>query len=839
MAVAGEDSKLKTERRIRLDGGLNSRGSPLTLDPEALESVSDMRFTEAGSLTHRNYALLKKQATWVAPDELPAPIISIAGTGVGTIPAGTYSVKYYLSHVGKGTVDLATPSAVSNNLVVALGDRILIAIPPNNLGDGVGQDANGGDDPFNGGTDGPDLVAPASNPIIVLVRKSTDPTWTVNVLDTAFAWNSGARQQRGVLGSYDTASGSPSNNEGKFPLRHIAWHPIARLLIGWVVDRAIVFSQDLATITKFPVLVAGGAPVDRSGNPHRWSRLPLRMKTLMVRDFMLAWDGIGRPKCLSGIPDAGTGQWRMIGAAPPTAAPTLANIAAGGLSAGDYKYAVTFVYSHLKNKPGAEVASTESNSSASATITLAAGRQVRVTLPTTLESGFFSINIYRTEANGLTFFLVANVAAATATYDDTIPDASIITNQQPPDALSAVAGNDMPPTYLDLIDSHALRLWGVEMRLIKDSQTRIVGTEGTNRVWFTKPPGRGEANEDLRTDIDAWPFSLDCGTSDGINALVAFRGRILLFKDLSVRQILGTGPDDVQEEEVHAGLGAMRDSVVRAGDLLYFWDEAAGPCVTDGSDFREIGYDVQPSWDADRAAGFFPIQCWHDLRNKEVHWLLSNTSIAPPQQLTNAALTREYVYYLPTKRWTQFTAATSGTNPPNRMVQATAKVILAADQERRYMTLLLASPQGMLLQEDATNVATDEQAALTINASAVFKYFLGDAFEMIKMFQCLYVYADLLNENNVMTVLIGLLSAQTFQTLGTVNALSVTRVNDVVRRLQYKTNLITRPDTGGAVTPTMNRDRALLVKITTNVPGMKIKGLCLKYKDFSDVDDLV
>lgn len=836
--IGAQESEFKTERRSRLDGGLNSRGSPLALEAEDAESISDFRLTEAGALVPRKYAQLKLQGTWSADGKMVGPTLTQLAGG-GSLPAGDYEVKYALEHVAGSSVDLQSASALTTITGINLNDRIQIDIPCNNLGEGVGQSAAGADDPFHGG---------AVN-ARVLVRKTTDALFTQQVLSTAFAWNGSARVQRAVISAYSVGSTVPAN-AGSFPLRHIFWHPGIQRLIGWVVDRAILFASDLASFSRFPETAADGAAVDKSNAIHFWSRLPARLKNLLVDNFAIVYDGISRPKSLHWTGNIATSQWRLIGANPPATAPTLAQVVGGGaLSTGTYKYRVTYSYRHTRGVTSLSTADCESNSIESAGQAVNANDRITVTLPSTNESGAYSVNIYRTAVNGATFFFVAAVAEGTATYTDGAADATITANDQPPDADAKGDGNDMPPNALDHLVFYNGSIWGVENEYQLDTSSRITGLIATNRIRHSKfsrlsDTGQGRLGGDpteirQREQIDAWPsrFSFESGEADPITGMVAAFGRVYVFKANSVRVFSGTSVDDLTEDELFPGVGAMRDSVHRDGPYIYFWDEAIGPCRMTGTDWEAIGYLIQPTWNTDRAAGFYPLTTFKDKQNRELHFVLSNLSLTPPGNINAPMSMREYVLYLPTMKWTQFTTQTSGSNPPSRSIGAAALGVLSTDLGRQVLTLLLADFRGRLLQDNQQNV--DEDGSTVRTASVMFRFFFGDAWEVVKLIRFLYLYFDI-GEDSVtgsITVKVGLLSSQTLQTLTTISAglMGNNVFRDIVKRIDWKANLVTRPGIGGE----MNHERALLVQIESNSPTHKIKGIALKYKDESDQQDAV
>jgi hypothetical protein len=117
-------------------------------------------------------------------------------------------------------------------------------------------------------------------------------------------------------------------------------------------------------------------------------------------------------------------------------APSVALAALGGLSAGGYRWLLTFVtYDALGNRIG----ETDAGVPSLQVIATAGQRGVISNIPVDVWSppasiGFTRIRLYRTLANGSVFRLVTEWAANTPTdpYADTATDASIANNEVPP-----------------------------------------------------------------------------------------------------------------------------------------------------------------------------------------------------------------------------------------------------------------------------------------------------------------------------------------------------------------------------------------------------------------------
>jgi hypothetical protein len=126
--------------------------------------------------------------------------------------------------------------------------------------------------------------------------------------------------------------------------------------------------------------------------------------------------------------------WTRHGIEVP-AGPTIATAPSGTGLTGGYRYKVSYLNS----------ASAQGDvSSATATLTVA-NENVRVTIPTAVQSfGVAGRRIYRTEAGGTTYKLLATIADnTTTTYDDAIADAAL--------GVAAPTDNGKPPAWSQIV----------------------------------------------------------------------------------------------------------------------------------------------------------------------------------------------------------------------------------------------------------------------------------------------------------------------------------------------------------------------------------------------------
>lgn len=806
---------LQTQRRDRLDGGLNSRRSPFLLEESQCIAIRNLGFQEEGALSQRKAASLLLQTTWAGASLLPAPTLTRI-IGGGTLPAGDYTIQYFLSFSPGGIAIYTSPSITSAALVgLALNDRIQIDIAPNNLGEGVGQGADGGDDPFNGGNVGPVLLASPLT-FTILAKKAGDPNFTLQSAVT-FSWNTASRVQRGTLSSYTTAVGTLADKNDKFPLRFLMWNPSTQQTIGITVDKAVQFAGDFSAFTRFALAN------DKAGNPHFWSRCPTPMFGAYLEQIPVISDNLSRPKRMHWTGSIATSNWRLLGANPPAAVPTTAlNAVAGNLN-GIYFYKVAFVY--RDGRGDLTTLDIESNATASSAASVNVPNQkLDVTIPGSLETGLQFRRVYRTKGGGTVFFFHSDQAAGTGnlTFTDNTADAALGTTT-PVNDLGKFA-NDVPPNKLAYLCTHLQRMFAFESSYIVDSSNRIIDFLATNVLRHTKAAASGTSES-----INAWSadFSYECGDATPPTGLVSHNTSLYWFKPNSIGRLFGSDETDFSPVTVLSGVGAMRFSILSVGSLIYFWEDARGPGVFDGVGWKQVGYDIQPAWDADKAAGFYPKTVWFDPERQEIHWLMTTLSFAPSADL-NVALSKEYVLFIPSGAWTIYDADTT----TSRSINSGERVVLASNIGRQVFTQIIANQTGQVLK-DASVVAFTDEVSATVQVTA--KMFFGDDWETTKQFRFLQIhYADLGSSATIL-IEIAHLSSQAFQTLATITGNTATSPADQVALIPIKSDLVTNLKDPGA--GKQSEDRALLVRLTIAGSGIqtKIRGLSFKYKDMDDL----
>lgn len=817
MAFGAKDREVKAERRPKLDGGLNSRANPLNVGKDQVIDVLNVRLNETGTLRARRFAAaVGVQQTYGGDSTIQAnPPTLTQLVGGGTLAAGTYQIAIPLTRGNMVTAGDAVSMSLFSfaSIVVNLNDRIQIDVVPNNGGEAAGQGAAGRDDPFNGGQIGP-VFSTGPTVFKVAVKKVGDPDFTLQTVTFTFT----AGVQRATLSAYAIGTVAPVTSL-VLPVRHIVWHPSLQRMFFWVMD---VVSSSLAPSGSGVVIRLG---LDKNNKAVRFSRLPTKIYSTIVQDILVATDGIGRPKFLSCEGSFVVPEFRLAGA-PAPAAPTLAGTGAGGAPlAGTYKYVLTNVY--VDTLPDNTTLERESNSSAIATIVSGIAQNITVTLPAaTPESGITFRRVYRTTAGGGSFFKVGDAAAAAPTFLDTVLDTAIGT-AIPPDAPGLVP-NDVPPNQLYLIGEHLDTCWAVLSQWILGAGSRIIDVLPTNTFAFAQLAPRLGTSE----AVNAWPAinRVRCGDSKPINAWQSLRGQIYVFKSSEIGVVTGDRLDNFAYSAILHNVGAMRHSSLKIGTAIYFWDPSSAAMSLDGARLDHVGYEIQPKWLVDRAAGFYPWHCWFDRDANEVHWVLIDLSISTTTLFDNTMNVREYVFHVPTRAWSVNDGVESTTFPSERFIWGAASVVESAEVTKQIETLYLTNGTGRIMEESAQD-DTDGSTGVRGTASATFRYFFGedDNFAMVKQGIVLDVYSDIPNAGSQVVVKLALLGSQAFVTVATL-VFDATRLNDRIDFVGVPAGVFANLKNGSGF---YTEDRGLIVRV--EITGQcKIKALYWKTKDITD-----
>lgn len=832
MSYGGNDPGLKSERRNRLDGGLNARSSPLTIDPSECTEINDLVFVEEGSLRVRKPEAAQLQVRYpqAASALGAAPTLTLI-VGGGTLAAGDYEVRYWIQPINPQQLT-GFWSAGATITGVGANDRIQVDVNPNNLGETVGQTSAGYDDPLNGNVLTPTVFFP-----LVLVRKTTDANFNYSFNLPTFT----AGVQRVIVDSYSAgAIVQGAAGMTNFPLRFLVWHPGIQRLVGVMVDRAGMFDQALSAF------VYNAIAKDKNGALHYWSRLQTRMKAAYVDQIMVIGDGLAKPKRLHWTGTDSTSEWRVIGSEAPASAPTLAVGSATGLT-GAYQYKVAWVYND--GRADLTTLEFESNSSAASASLTVANQKIDVTIPANPDvSGLTYRRLYRTTAGGTVFFKHSDQAAGLTPLVVTDSTADTALGTTTPVDATGKTPNDEPPDRLDLIIEHGSRLFAVGTSYITDASLRILDSLPIAQAYYTKSGAAGTSES-----VNAWPstFTFPIGDSRPPTNWISYNGEIIVFKTDRIGKVSEIGDDTFKYFETHQNVGAMRNTVVQAGAHLFFWEDARGPFIFDGYRESQIGYKIQPQWEIDRAAGFRPFVSWFDPDLNSVKWGMSNVSIAPPGAATGTASWKEYAFYLPTKAWTLTTSATAAFFTP-RAITAWERAVLSADLGTQIRTSVFSQYQGWLYLD---NNQADNPGQTGVVTVAVF---FGDNWEMIKAARFLSVYysapvnvAGVSGKAFSILIQMATLHNPTFKTVATIASTdqyhranraedgyaSGTVLPDHVRVYDIPSDLIINLRDSTSVTADAKRERdwGPVFRFTLTGANATLRGISLKYKDESEI----
>lgn len=731
---AGRTSK--TERRTELDGGLDQRAGVFTATDRVL-SCQNFRFSERGSLTARKGgSRLVTVNGFSALSAMPAPVL-VASLAGGTLATGTYTVSYTMATVLGTKIGVSATAAVA---VTGPTGSISIRIAPVNSGETAGTTSAGADDPFNGG------YVQTSALIEVYVTKDGDPTTKQTVV--APAWDGTILAQVTDLTAYTTNGASPPSANQAIPIRSIFWHPGLDATLGFIGESGFHLSGAHTAATFI------GKATDKNNATFGFPRLPTRIHHAIVNNVAVVTDGVGKPKKLhiGTLSDPTTWQWRLCGANPPGAAPTLLDLAVAGNVNGTVQYLVTYTYS--TTLPDGSSYTVESNSSASVSIAVV-NSQVRVTRPSYTESGGSTWSVYRTVSGGSTFFLVqSGIAAGTTNITDNNADANLNTSVTPP-GLNGDPGHAVPTAGLHFVTEFAQRLWAAKTSVVKDGANRILRLRATNEVVCTRFEGTGT----IGGAVDSWNTTVNCGSFSPITGLKSFRGLLYVFKQDEVGVIEGDNDSNFAYRTIWHNSGAMENSIVVCDDSLYCFDQARTVLRIAGYSVQDVGYEyIQPGWLAGfsasssigfregggRAAtsgnGMMPLAVVYDPIQGECRWTMSDFAVDLNIN-AQAAYTPSFYEYVMRKMpdgraaFSVFTGSASGSVSDRRIGgQALAVVGTTIYQTR---TVLYCDYHGKVVADDQVEGDLDNTVAITVRA--VWPFFFGDNPEMVKLFRSMFV----------------------------------------------------------------------------------------------------
>lgn len=755
--MAGIDD-LKTERRRDVDGGLNTRRGLFFDDNSQAVAMSNLVITERGALSVRKGAVqLCQPSPYATSRDLPAPFLQ-AGVAVGSLSNGVYQVYYQITSAiggvfGKSSVATITLSGGTST------QSLILALQAVNVGDGFTF--------FDDPTPGFAVTAGVPN-TIWWVKKDADTQFRAQAV-TGGVWQ--ATTPIGYAFTLSVYSGNaaaePTTVAQPMPLRSCIWHPFIEGIFVWGGDGVIFLSGAMNT----PGWVT--MPYDSNALVTRFCRYQSRIYAAFLNNVMVVTDGIGKPKKLNWTADPTSSAFYVAGANPPVVLPAVADGGVGVMGAGTYIYTWTYSYGILEgdafttltnesnayslDASGNIVGPGHAQKTAGATtpgtsITQLANRKVNITIPAAIpgsttpgvlpESGLTYINIYRTTAGGAVYYRVAAVQLAiiAQTYADNLTDAAIVADGRtiPNDGFKIP--NDPPPFNLYMLTQFTQRLFAVQGKNVVNAVIQLLRLKMTNTLQFSQVGATG---------YDYWPaaYTLACGESEPITALVNYRGYLYVFKEQEIGVVEGDGIATAYSySTLWSGVGAMEGSTYTLENAIYFWDQSQGPMKLDGFTVTAIGYDsVQQDWVNNFRGRVIPREVTYDATLNMLRWAFSSLlpgfyTATPTLPLSLTAFNVEYVYDVKANRWpAPFQGATSGIYT-DRVIRGQCRAIVSAVPNYRAFDNVYVDYFGRVCRDMQTTWDLDTVVGLVqIPFSATFPFFFHDNAEMEKIFRYLYV----------------------------------------------------------------------------------------------------
>lgn len=822
------DPTFRTERRAKLDGGLDSRSGPFG-QPDRITSVQNLHYIESGSLVKRKGGSPQAQMdAMTAATDLPAP--TAAETGIGTFANGNYYFAYTIAtKVTTGVIGCSAESAV---LTVTGGGTagVTISIKPLNSGEAVGQGTDGVDWLANCGYNF--TVGVGGSGIEVYARTGADALTKQTISAAGITWDTTTRTWQIHINAYTNNGAANPNTVKPVSGRSIVYVPDIPALIAWFGDRCRVLA---CGTYSYALGFTGIIPMatDKDGNLFGFSRFPSPIYTAIIDKLLVASDGIGKPKKLNWTGSSSTTKWYMLGANAPASAPTTAIGSATGIT-GSYTYKISYVFQ--TTRCDGTTYNVESNpSSASTPAITPANQKVNVTIPTTTESGIQYYNVYRTTNGGTVYYLQAKVAASgfSNPHVDSTADGSLTLTQQPVTDYELSHGT--PPARLWFLQEFAGRLWGVECNWgYNTSSYQIFQINPTSTVRWT-----------LAGDPDCWPSTLSAACGAGmITALYAHRGVLFVFKADEIGVIEGSGVTntDFAYRTLYRGIGAMMHSVMTFHGDLYFWDQAKGPMRLSGYSVEPIGTDdVQEAWRAETYCGIRCVAA--DTVNNELRWQVTRYHYEYTDYTLTPSTHKEYVCYFRADggvAWSIYQGGTTASRYDRQIVGvANAPVNLntsgAADPyQLRYGTYWVDT-YGRWVLDDQVEYDSDPNVSAThidITYFANLVWMFADNPEMLKIFRHLYLMVRMGSSASDGIVVYGAYISA-FDN-GTPAYVIIKTIAATVA-LANKWRMI-RCDIQQALQGSLSQERGLLVRLygTAQAGPVKIAMVSCKYKNLND-----
>jgi len=669
---------LTAEPRVRLDGGLNSRSSNFQVERNQVIAANNFRTQDEGSMELRDGASLlftqnypvQSSGDLDTNNRSQAPDLDLVVGGTFPQPQ-TYTCKV----IFQGWEGNFGASLTSAGVVTTAGSRsIKVKIEPNNLGEGAGQAAPAIDDPFMQGI--------SNTGPLVYIESTADPGVFYLQASVSFVWSAGDVAWSTTFTSFSTGLGTfPGDSVNPQPVRYLYHHKAADMAVVIVSDRGYQFAT-FSTATEGEYWLI---PTDKDGNLFYLSRTYGPIGIAEANRVMVLMDGMRAKKSSIGtggfspyLTPEDNNTWTLLGATPPDAVPTLAEVVGAGavFAAGEkYKYRQTFIYRHSRavNRNVTEYWYSESRPVESAEITIGGGGADSITVTLNAsesETNLYKVRLYRTiDGPGARYFRLADADPGDGTYSDTTLDATInVTGRKTDPDDEGKIPLDVPPNGLVHPIEHRGRIFGLVARVINvssaDSRVRaIVGTNVARmslvqKVTYVDPDGSD--TDTIEQSLDAWPDDDDHtvilgGSGHDVSGWISYRGRILVFKTDELGVITGTIPGNFDYETLYDDIGAIPNSIINVQGIIFFWNAEKGPYMYDGQSYDWVGFKIQPTWKTDLDNGFFCANVVHDRETNEVRWSFTDAEVDPDTAAGDEDEARgswkEYAYHLPSSSW--------------------------------------------------------------------------------------------------------------------------------------------------------------------------------------------
>lgn len=270
---------------------------------------------------------------------------------------------------------------------------------------------------------------------------------------------------------------------------------------------------------------------------------------------------------------------RSAGFIAPLTAPTIAS-GGGGVLTGSYRWKISFVYD--------SIAARESTMGPASATFVAAGDQAALSAIPLGGTGVTSRNVYRTKANGSTFFFVGSIPDnVTTTFADNVADNAQGTNQGPDD-------NGIPPT-----GSQFVIAWRGRMVYAKTpSQPQRVFLAAINST--EKSPGGGTTIHGAGPEIFPASHFIDVGDDNSpITGLAVLQDQLVIFKEDKIYNLQGDDARDMAAWASQSATGCIAPKTIvnMKGTIFFLGRNEGSPTVYsfDGSQAEDLSLVIEPT----------------------------------------------------------------------------------------------------------------------------------------------------------------------------------------------------------------------------------------------------